>query len=64
MSFVEGFGAVIESPGSVFVEEELFDDGCPADAEEGSTPTLMGGEITGITRIFTCKQFSAVACFF
>ena len=47
MPFVEGFGAVVESPGSVFVEEELF---------EGSTLTLMGGEITGITRILISRE--------
>ena len=56
MPFVVGFGAVVESPGSVFVEEELFDDGRPADAEGGSTLTLMGGEITGITRILVSRE--------
>ena len=50
------FCAVVEIPGGVLVEEELFDDGCPADAEEGSTLTLMGGEITGITRILISRE--------
>ena len=56
MPFVVVFCAVVESPGSVFVEEELFDDGRPADAEGGSTLTLMGGEITGITRILVSRE--------
>ena len=56
MPFVLGFGAVFEVPGSVFVEEELCDDGRPADAEGGSTLTLMGGEVTGITRIFISRE--------
>ena len=56
MPFVLGFGAVFEVPGSVFVEEGLCDDGRPADAEGGSTLTLMGGEVTGITRIFISRE--------
>ena len=55
MPFVEGFGAVVESPGGVLVEEELLDDGCPADAKGGSAIALVGGEVTGITRIFISR---------
>ena len=50
------FCAVVEIPGSVFVEEELFDDGRPADAEGSSFLALVGGEITSITKILVSRK--------
>ena len=50
------FCAVVESPGSGFVEEELFDDGRPADAEGSSFVALVAGEITSITRVLVSRE--------
>ena len=46
----------MKAEGGVVVEEELPDDGRPADAELGGGGSLRGTEIAAITRVFISRE--------